>query len=252
MYTRIALAALIGCALIVAPLHSQTTSITALASNGIKAVLDDLSPQFERATGQKLTLEYDLAANLKRRIDGGERFDLAIVTPAVADDLVKSGKLAAATRTTIARSILSVAIRAGASKPDIRTSDGFKRALLDAKAVAYAREGASGAGFMQATEKLGIADRVKKMPVASGEAVGQAVVRGDATYGILPLSEILPVNGAEVLGPFPPDVRTYVVMVAAVSSSSGNAKAANSLIDFMTAPAANATIVRHGMERVGS
>ena len=105
---------------------------------------------------------------------------------------------------------------------------------------------------MQATEKLGIADRVKKMPVESGEAVGQAVVRGDATYGILPLSEILPVKGAVALGPFPPDVRTYVVMVAGVSSASTNAKAAKTLVDFITAPAANATIVRHGMERGGS
>jgi molybdate transport system substrate-binding protein len=232
-----------------APIHAQNAPLAVLASNGIRAVMEDLAPQFERATGRKVARTYDLAANLKRRIEGGEAFDVAVVTPQVADDLIKSGKLAAATRTTIARSSLAVAIRSGASKPDISTSDAFKRVLLEAKGVAYAREGASGTAFLQAAEKLGIADRVRKMPVASGEAVGAGVVNGTAEYGILPVSEILPVQGAEVLGPFPPDLRSYVTMVGGVSAASANAAAAKSLIDFMMSPSATPAVTRHGMER---
>jgi molybdate transport system substrate-binding protein len=231
------------------PLHGQSAPITVLASNGIQAVLEDLAPRFERTTAQKVIRRYDLAANIKRRIEGGESFDVAVVTPAVADDLIKAGKLASASRTPIARSSLALAIRTGTQKPDIRTTDGFKRVLLDAKAVAYAREGASGAGFVQATDKLGIADRVKKLPTESGAAVGQAVARGTADYGVLPVSEILPIKGVEVLGPFPAEVRSYVVMVGGVSSASKNGKAARNLIDFATAASADAIVKQHGMER---
>ena len=250
MKCRIAVAVALLCSLVAfAPLRSQSAPLTVLASNGIQAVLEDLAPRFERATTQKVTRTYDLAANIKRRIDGGAPFDVAVVTPAVADDLIKAGKLTAASRTAIARSSLALAIRTGVRKPDIGTTDGFKRVLLDAKAVAYAREGASGVGFIQATDKLAITDRVKKMPTTSGAAVGDAVVNGSADYGVLPVSEILPIKGVEVLGPFPSDVRAYVIMVGGVSASSANAKAAKSLIDFMTAASATITLTQHGMER---
>ena len=250
MKSRIAAAAALLCSVIAfAPVFGQSKPLTVLASNGIQAVLEDLAPRFERASGQKVTAKYDLAANIKRRIESGEPFDVAVVTPAVADDLIKAGKLTAGSRTTIARSSLALAIRTGARKRDIGTTDGFKRALLDAKAVAYAREGASGVGFLQAADKLGIADRVKKLPTTSGAAVGEAVTNGSDEYGVLPVSEILPIKGVEVLGPFPADVRAYVIMVGGIGASSANAKAAKSLLDFITAPSAAPVITQHGMER---
>jgi molybdate transport system substrate-binding protein len=164
--------------------------------------------------------------------------------------LIKQGKIASASRTTIARSNLAVAMKAGAKKTDIHTSEGFKRALLGAKAVAFAREGASGIGFMEAMKKLGISEQVKQMPTASGEAVGEAVVKGTADLGILPLSEILPIKGAEVLGEFPPDVASFIVMVGGVNASNKETKASKGLIDFLTAPAATPVVKAKGMERV--
>lgn len=234
---------------VLAPVQASA-EITVLCSNGLKAVIEDLAPSYEKASKEKVTVKFDLAANIKRRIEGGEAFDVAIVTPAVADDLIKQGKIAAASRTTIARSNLAVAIKAGARKADIGTADGFKRALLSAKSVAFAREGASGVGFMEAVRKLGIADQVKQMPTASGEAVGEAVVNGTADLGILPLSEILPIKGAEVLGEFPAEVASFVVMVGGVNASTAQAKASKGLIDFLIAPAALPVVKAKGMERV--
>ncbi len=120
------------------------TTITLLCSNGFKAVAEDLVPKFERATRNKVVVKYDLAANLKQKIEAGEPFDIAVVTPAAMDDLIAHGKIAGGTRMTIARSGLAIAIRAGAPKTDISTVDALKRALLEAKGIAYAKEGASG------------------------------------------------------------------------------------------------------------
>ena len=101
--------------------------ITVLCSNGIKAVMDDLVPKFEKATGHKVVIDYNLAAVLKQKIEGGTAFDLAILTPPLVDDLIKQGKMAADSRTMLARSGLGLLIRTGGHKRDISTTDAFKR-----------------------------------------------------------------------------------------------------------------------------
>src|SRR5262245_18468466 len=121
--------------------------ITMLCSNGLKADVEELAPQFERSSGDKVAAQYALAATIKQRIEAGEAFDVAVVTPGLMDDLMKSRKVAADTRATIARSGLAIAVKAGARKRDVTTVDGFKRALLDARGLAYAKEGASGVAF---------------------------------------------------------------------------------------------------------
>ena len=196
-------------------------------------------------------MKFGLAASFKQQIEAGEAFDVAILTPAVIDDLIKSGKMAADSRAVIARTGLGIMIRAGASKPDVRTADSFKKSLLDSQSIAYAKEGASGVAFAALIEKLKIADALKPKlkPTASGEEVNDLVVRGGAQYGILPLSEILAVKGAELGGMFPADVQTYITMATAVSSNAKQAAAARDLIKFMMAPAATPVVKAKGMER---
>jgi molybdenum ABC transporter molybdate-binding protein len=230
----------------------QAAQITVLCSNGIKAAMEALLPQFEAATGRRVAIKYDLAANLKRQIEADEAFDLAIATPAVVDDLITQGRIAAGTRTNLARSGLAIMIRKGGRKVDVSTVDAFKGALVGASSIAYAREGASGMAFAALVERLGIADalRPKSQLTNSGAAVGAAVSSGAAEFGILPLSEILPVAGAEVLGPFPPEVQSYVVMVAGINARTSQRAAAESLVRFVTAPASDRAMREHGMERV--
>jgi molybdate transport system substrate-binding protein len=233
------------------PGRASAADIQVLCSNGFKAVFEELVPQFERATGHKVIVKFGLAANFKQQIDGGESFDLAILTPALIDDLIKSQKTAADTRTVLARTGLGIMIKAGARKPDVRTPDSFKKSLLDAQSIAYAREGASGVAFAALIEKLGINETLKPKlkPTASGEEVNDLVVRGGAQYGILPLSEILAVKGAELGGMFPADVQTYITMATAVSANAKQAAPARDLIRFLMAPAATTVVKAKGMER---
>ena len=134
--------------------------ITVLCSSGLKAVIEDLVPKFERATKHTVVVKYGLAAVLGQRIEGGEAFDVAFVTPAVMDGLVAHRKIAADTRTTIARSGLAIAIRAGAAKTDISTVDAFKRAMLNAKSIGYSTAG-SGLMVAKIMQDLGLTERLK-------------------------------------------------------------------------------------------
>ena len=233
------------------PVAADAAEIKVLCSSGFKAVMEELAPQFERATHHKVIVRYGLAAKLKQEIEAGEMFDLAVLTPAAIDDLIGQRKVAADSRAILARSGLGIAIRAGARKADITTVEAFKRSLLAAKSIAYAKEGASGVAFAALIQRLGIADdlKAKSRLTATGEEVGDAVVRGEAEFGVLPVSEILPVRGAELLGTLPADAQSYIVMVAAVGAGSKESKAARDLIAFLTAPSALSVIKAKGMER---
>jgi molybdate transport system substrate-binding protein len=166
------------------------------------------------------------------------------------DSLIAKGRIAVGTRTPIARSGMALAIRPGARRLDIGTTDALKRALLDAHSIAFAGEGAAGVFFKGLVQRLGIAEAVtsKSKVTDSGLLVGDAVVRGDAEIGVLPLSEILAIGGVEVLGTFPPDVQSYAVMVGGVSAGAKEGAAATDLLRFITAPDALPVIRKKGME----
>ena len=132
-----------------------------LSSVGIKAVVDELAPQFEKATKHKVTTVFGLASAHKTKIEEGEPFDVAILTPPLLDDLIAKGRVSAASKSTIARTGLGLMIKAGARKPDIGTVDAFKRTLLAAKSITFASAGASGVAFVATAKQLGIADAIK-------------------------------------------------------------------------------------------
>jgi molybdate transport system substrate-binding protein len=231
---------------------ANAAEIRVMCSNGLKAVMEELAPQFERATGHKVVVQYGLAAGFKQQIDSGAAVDMAVLTPQLIDDLIKQGKMSADTRSVIARTGLGLMIRAGAQKPDVRNTDAFKRTLLNAKSIAFAKEGASGVAFTATVQRLGMTDTLKPKfkATASGEEVNDLVVKGNADFGVLPLSEILAVRGAELGGMFPADIQTYIVMATAVSANAKQAAAARDLIKFVMSPAALPTIKAKGMERV--
>jgi molybdate transport system substrate-binding protein len=248
---RIASTAALALAVALAPATSRAAEITVLCSNGLKAVMEELAPRFEKASGHTVVVTYGLAAQLKTRIEAGEAFDLAVLTPPLLDDLIGQRRVAADTRAVIARTGLGLMVRAGGRKPDVSTTAAFTSVLTAARSIAYAREGASGVAFAALIQKLGIAGQLesKVQPTATGEEVGERVARGEAELGVLPLSEILPVRGAELLGLFPADVQSYIVMVAGVNAAAKQAGPAREFIAFMTAPAALPVITAKGMER---
>ena len=228
----------------------SAAEIKVLASNGVKEALNELAPAFERATGHKLAISFGLAAALKRQIEAGEAFDLAILPAAVLNDLAKQGKVDARARTSIARSGVGIGIRKGARRPDIRTAQALKRTLLAADSITWAKEGQSGIYFADLLKRIGIAERMRPKIVlaASGVEVGKLVASGKVQLGVILVNELMAAPGVEVLGPLPPELQNYTVFHAGVGVGSKDSSAAKALIKFLTTPSAGAVFKAKGQE----
>jgi len=244
------LATLSVVAILLAAPAASADEILVLSSVGIEAVVEELGPNFEKASANDVTATFGLASALKTRIEGGERFDVAILTPALLDELIAKGLVAADSRTVVARVGLGLMIKAGAPKPQAGTVDDFKRTLLAARSVTYASSGASGVAFLKILDDLGIAAdvRAKAKPAASGDEVNANVLGGVSDLAVLPISEILPVAGAELGAVFPDGVQTYVLMAAGVSTGARGA-APKDFVAFLAAPSNDGVVRAKGMER---
>jgi len=166
------------------------------------------------------------------------------------DDLTKQGKVVGGTRAVIARSGIGVAVRADASSADISSVPAFKGALLHAKSITYAPEGAIRLHLPKVFDRLGIAEeiKVKTRPLKSVEYVLEAVANGEAELGFATIGAILSGRGTKLLGPFPAELQDYVVFTAGVGAPAKEADAASALIRFLTSPAAVSVIRARGME----
>ena len=198
-----ATAAVIACFL-VSVTGAQAAEIRVLASNGIKAAMEDLKPKFEKASGDTLSIDFSTAATLKDRIEKGEAFDVAVLTDDVVDALIKSGKVAPATRAELAAVGIGVGYRKGAAKPDVRTGTSLKQALLNAKSIAYTGNGASRPAIDKMIAGLGIGHQLesKSHLVGPGQAP-TSVAKGESELVLTLISEILPEPGVELAGPLP-------------------------------------------------
>ncbi|MEQ1911954.1 MAG: substrate-binding domain-containing protein [Vicinamibacterales bacterium] len=237
--------------LVAAPKAALAADIAVYCSNGFRAVMQDLVPQFERSTNNTVKITYGLSTDLQRRIEGGDAFDLAILTPALIQTLAQQGRVVANSRATLARSPIGIATKHGSAALDFRTADGLTRALRSAKSIGYAKEGASAAFFLATVERLGLARELQSRIVAaaSGAAVGASVAKGDLELGVLPVSEILPIAGIDVGGTFPGELAGFITMTAGVSTHATSAPAARVLIEFLSMPSSEAVLRTRGMER---
>jgi molybdate transport system substrate-binding protein len=229
---------------------AQTSDVRVLASNGIKAVVEDLLPQAQQKPGHTITVQYRPTAALKQEIDAGEPFDVVIVTAESIAQLSKEGKTAGGDGTPISLVGVGIGIRSGAARPDISSPEALKRALLGAKAIAYGPSGASFPYITRMLDTLGIADAMKSKTLFfdTSDGTNGAVADGKADFGITLVSEILPVKGIELLGPFPDEFQGYVRFNAAVSANAKNTEAASALIKFLAGPDAAASIKARGMQ----
>ena len=246
-------AAAVGIAMLAANVSASAADVNVISSNALKTVLEELAPAFEKATEHKLVFKWGAAVPLKAEIEKGAAFDLAVLTVAGIDDLIKQGKLVGATRTALANSGAGVAVRRGAPKPDIGTVEAFKRALLNAKSVAYVEQGGTGIYLKALLPRLGIADalkdRIKLLPPENPAA--HAIANGEAEIGMTQISEILPYAGAELVGPLPAEIQVTTSFAAAVGASARQSEGAKALIKFLTAPAAAPVFKAKGLDPAG-
>jgi molybdate transport system substrate-binding protein len=229
----------------------QSTNVRVLASDGVKPAVEELIPKMEHSVGHRVTMEFDSSKRLESQIEAGEAFDVAILTTDSIDMLIKQGKIAAATRTEIARSGIGVGIRAGAPKPDISTPDALKRTLLDAKSITFNPTGASATHFDQVIARLGIAENVRPKFILEQEPARAQmdVAEGKAEIVITLIPEILAVKGVELAGPLPANLQSYISFAAGVATNTRSEEAAMALIRLIAAPAAAATFKAKGLER---
>jgi len=231
-------------------LGAQNTPVHVLASNGVKAVIDELKPQAEQTIKRPLMIEYDTSSMVKKRIEDGAAFDVAILTSDVIDDLAKAAKLDPGTRMEIARCGIGVGVRTGAAKPDIKTSAALKKTLLASKSITYAENGASRKYILEMFDKFGITDVMKaKTVMAQGSDASNARVADGSAEMILTLvSEILPAPGVQLVGPLPSDVQHYVNFAMGTSKNSKNTDADKALTKFLSSPAVEGTLKAKGMQ----
>jgi len=227
------------------------SEVKVLSTHAVEAVLGALAPQFAHASGQRLTIRYDPANALKRAIENGAAFDVAIVTRPVIDELAAQGLVLRETCRDIARSGLGVAVRAGAPKPDIATPDAFKRALLAARSVVRSSEGASGVYFEKLLQRLGIADVLRgRIVLGPSGRVAEMVARGEAELAVQQIPELLPVEGVDFAGPFPDALQLYTIFSAGVGAAASDRAAAAALVEALAAPSAAALFKVQGLEPI--
>ena len=225
---------------------TNAAEIKIIASGGLKAACLDLIPSFERASGHKVAAAWAGSVDIKRRMEGGESFDLVIMPGAFIDDLIKLGKVIPGSRVDLAKSGIGVAVRAGAPKPDISSADALKQAL---RSASYSTS-ASGIYLAGLFQRMGIADELKPKIKQSppGVPVGEMVARGEAEIGFQQVSELLPVAGIAYLGPLPQEVQHFTVFSAGRHIGSQQPDGAKALTDFIRSPSAHPVIRKSGME----
>jgi molybdate transport system substrate-binding protein len=249
MTPRIALSQLALAAALMAAGTASAAELKIFGSRVTRMMIGDLGPPIEQATGHKLTEVTDVAAVMKRRIEAGEAFDLAVLVDFQTDDLIKSGKLLADTRADIMKSGIGVAVRRGAVKPDISTVEAFKRTLLEAKSITYLKEGASTLHLVKVFDRLGITEALKAKTIQPmTESVSEAVAAGEIELGIIVIPNILSVPGAELVGPIPQELQSWIMFTGAVSAQTPQRDAARDVIKLLTGPAAIPALRAKGME----
>ena len=230
--------------------------IKVLHGGAFTQLVEAVVPEFQRQTGHKVTTQRETVGALQKRIEGGEAFDLAILTPAAVDDLAKKGKITAGSRVNLVQVGVGVVVKEGAPRPDVSTVDAFKRALVAAKSVAYIDPqagGSSGIYVAGLLEKLGIANEVKpKAVLIHGGAVAEHVAKGEAELGIHQISEILPVKGITLVGALPKEIQNYTIYAAGIAANSANVDVVKALIRAFGDAKAVAAMKQKGMEPAGS
>lgn len=229
---------------------AQAGEVKVLASGAIKEAALELFPQFEKASGNTVAVTWAGTVDIKKKIAAGEIFDLVIVASPELDVFAKEGKLDSGTKVDLVKSSVGFAVKAGAPKPDVKSADDLKKALLAAKSVGYST-GPSGVYLQTLFEKMGIADQVKAKAKVTppGVLVASVVRSGEAEIGFQQVSELIHETGIDFLGPIPADVQKVTVFSSAVPAGAKATGEAKALQKFLTAPAAAPVMKKHGLEQ---
>lgn len=225
----------------------MVSEINVMASVAIQEAYRELVPRFERS-GHSVSTHWVPTVDLMARLKAGETPDLVIMSVSGVDELIALGKFSADSRVEIVKSGIGIAVRTGASRPDVSTAAALAKALREAKAVACST-GPSGVYLMDLFERMGLTEVLKpKLKIIKGEPVGALVARGDADIGFQQVPELLPVEGIDFLGPMPAEIQQMTVFAAGRPVGSRNPAGAIELVAFLKSPASLAVFEHTGMQ----
>ena len=226
---------------------ASTNQIRVLSGGAMKSLMLEVMPLFEQATGSKVDIKFALTSVLAKEIEDGMAFDVALLPRPDLDGLAQAGKVVAGTQADIARSAVGFCVKAGAPKPDISSVEALERALLNARTIGYS-DGPSGAYIAALLRRLGIADEVKAKTRLTSRLVAEIVAEGEAEVGMQQIVAILPVKGAELVGPLPGELQNIIVYAAGLAPGAAQSGAARTFIAFLAMPEVVSLIKAKGME----
>ena len=230
------------------PAAAQADSLVVFSTVAAKGALELIAPEFERTQGRSVRLRFGTAAELKTEIEKGAPFDVALLTTAAIDDLIKQSRLVAASKALAFQSGVGAAIRKGAPATKIDTPEELKGLLLAVKSVALSTQGASGPIVRRAFERLGIAEvMAPKVVLVSDMTAPEAVAKGRADLAFTQISEILDTPEAHLLGPLPGELQSYSSFSVATSVGASAPALAAQFVNALTLPAAQAHMRARGL-----
>jgi len=228
---------------------AQAADITVLATPGIREAYLQLVPQFEKASGNKVATTWAGTADVMKRMKAGEVFDAVILAANSLEELTDTGRLMAGSRADLARSLVGVAVRAGAPKPDISSQEALKKTLLAAKSIGIST-GPSGVYLTGLFQRTGVLDEIKpklRTP-PSGAAIGELIAKGEAEIGFQQVSELIHFPGIQFIGPLPAAVQQTTVFAGGVHAGAREPDAARAFLKFLSAPEHAAVLRKHGLD----
>jgi molybdate transport system substrate-binding protein len=226
---------------------SLANSIKILSGGAMRVLMVEAVARFERASGSRVEIEFRLTSVLQNEIAQDVAFDVALLPRPELDALVQAGKIAAGSTADVTRSAVGLAVRAGAAKPDITTVAALTRTLVAARSIAYS-DGPSGAYIAGLLERLGIAAQMKAKTKLTGGPVAELVASGEAEIGMQQIVAILPVKGADLVGPLPGELQNIIVYAAGLSAGGQNRATAQNFIVFLRSNEIGRLIRAKGME----
>jgi molybdate transport system substrate-binding protein len=223
-------------------LPAGAADLKVISAGAVRGLIAQIIEDYSAKTGQKFDFTIGTTGQLRSVITSGQHADLIIVSVPLMAELEQTGKLMPGSRAELGRVGIGVAIREGAAVPDVATPDAFKQALVAARSVAYtdpAEGGTSGIYFDGLTQRLGIADAIKRKAVLTkgGREAAIEVAEGRAEMAVIFVSEAIAVKGVKVAGLLPPTLQDYSAYAAAIPASSTDAAAARAFIAALTSAA---------------
>jgi molybdate transport system substrate-binding protein len=229
----------------------HAAEIRVLSTQATEEAYRELVPQFEKASGHKVTTVFTGTLDANKRLAAGETYDLLIMSAPSIEEHIKAGKVVPGSRVDLAKSGVGVGVKAGAPKPDISTTEALKKTVLAAKSIGYST-GPSGNYMIGLFQRMGIADEIKPKlklkQTPTGVFVGTIIASGDAEIGFQQVSELSHFAGVDYVGPLPADAQQFTTFSSGIMAGAKEADAANALVKFITAPAAAAAFKKRGME----